>query len=368
VAVAQTPYSAFPNAATRLERIAGATTDLQHIVHQGMTHYDATFWVGANAVLRKAALDEVVQVTDEGGHDVRRYIRDRTVIEDTESTIDLAEKGWRLVNYPERLSYSATPVDFGSLCIQRRRWANGGLLILPRLRHLVGTRRQAGDRTRIGELVLRVNYMASITWANIGLLVLLAYPYPTRLLSPLTYLVALPYFLAMAADLKRCGYRRRDVARIYGFNLILLPVNLAGVVRSLVQAVTGRKQAFARTPKVRKRTAAPFWMVLTPFLMVGLAAFTVVRDVEHEHWSHAVFAGLTGLLALYAVVAFVGARHGLVDIGVNVLSWLYVDTPGTATTPIDATAPAGDWAAVLHYGDTGAPVRHTDELVGAAAD
>ena len=53
VAVAQSPYSAFPGAATRLERIAGATTDLQHIIHQGMTHYDATFWVGANAILRK---------------------------------------------------------------------------------------------------------------------------------------------------------------------------------------------------------------------------------------------------------------------------------------------------------------------------
>ena len=42
-----------PGSATRIERIAGATTDLQHIVHQGMTHYDATFWVGANAILRK---------------------------------------------------------------------------------------------------------------------------------------------------------------------------------------------------------------------------------------------------------------------------------------------------------------------------
>src|SRR6185436_5941513 len=44
VAVAQTPYSAFPGAATRIERISGATTDIQHIVHQGMTQYDATFW------------------------------------------------------------------------------------------------------------------------------------------------------------------------------------------------------------------------------------------------------------------------------------------------------------------------------------
>ena len=115
VAVAQTPYTSFPGAATRLERMAGATTDLQHIVHQGMTHYDATFWVGANAVLRKRALDDIREVSHDGDWEISRYIPDRTVIEDTESSIDLGVHGWRLLNYPERLSYSATPPDFGSL-------------------------------------------------------------------------------------------------------------------------------------------------------------------------------------------------------------------------------------------------------------
>ncbi|HEY5695626.1 MAG TPA: glycosyltransferase family 2 protein, partial [Candidatus Saccharimonadales bacterium] len=43
VAVTQTPYSSFRGARTRIERLAGATTDIQHILHQGMTYYDATF-------------------------------------------------------------------------------------------------------------------------------------------------------------------------------------------------------------------------------------------------------------------------------------------------------------------------------------
>ena len=60
------------------------------------------------------------------------------MIEDTESSVDLGIKGWTLFNYPERLSYSATPPDFGSLCIQRQRWANGGLLILSKFRALRG--------------------------------------------------------------------------------------------------------------------------------------------------------------------------------------------------------------------------------------
>ena len=43
VAIAQTPYSAFPGAPSELERIAGATTDLQYLVHQGFTGDSATF-------------------------------------------------------------------------------------------------------------------------------------------------------------------------------------------------------------------------------------------------------------------------------------------------------------------------------------
>ena len=130
--------------------------------------------------------------------------------------------GWRLYNYPERLSYSATPPDFGSLCIQRRRWANGGLLILPKLRRQSRARRRKGKRIRFGELFLRWNYMASISWSSVSLLILLAFPFSAALISPLLGLVALPYFMAMASDLRYCGYKRLDVLRIYGFNLILL--------------------------------------------------------------------------------------------------------------------------------------------------
>ena len=153
MAIAQTPYSAFPGSATRLERIAGATTDLQHIVHQGLTYYDATFWVGANAVIRKKALDQIAETSYIGDWEIKQYIKDRTVIEDTESTIDMGIHGWRLFNYPERLSYSATPPDFGSLCIQRRRWANGGLLILSKLRRQSRARRRAGRADQVRRAV-----------------------------------------------------------------------------------------------------------------------------------------------------------------------------------------------------------------------
>jgi len=83
-AVAQTPYTAFPGPPGVLERIAGATTDIQYFVHQGFTQWSATFWVGANAILRKSALLSIERTTIENGDEVHGFIQDRSLMEDTE--------------------------------------------------------------------------------------------------------------------------------------------------------------------------------------------------------------------------------------------------------------------------------------------
>lgn len=365
VGVAQTPYSSYPGAATRIERVAGATTDLQHLVHQGLTHYGATFWVGANAILRKRALDDICEVDHIGDWEIRRYIQDRTVIEDTESTIDLGVHGWTLYNYPERLAYSATPPDFGSLCIQRQRWANGGLLILSKLRQQSRARKARGEQNRFGEVFLRVNYMASIFWSSVCLLVMLAYPFNSGLLNPILLLVALPYFFMMASDLRYCGYKRTDVFRIYGFNLMLLAVNLSGSFASMLQLVTGEKSAFKRTPKVRDRTTARALYLLAPFALVALSLYTIVLDLRLSRWENLVYATLNFTLTLYAVIAFIGLWNCVVDLWLQLRGWLYRPVPRpTATVPTaagaDASAPvaaavsSADWASVLYYGTTDA--------------
>jgi cellulose synthase (UDP-forming) len=367
VAVTQTPYSSYRGAGTRIERLAGATTDLQHILHQGMSYYGATFWVGANAVIRKRALEDIVEVEQVGGFEIRRYVQDRTVIEDTESSIDLGTHGWTLVNYPERLSYSATPPDFGSLIVQRRRWANGGLLILPKLWRQMTERKRNGQRISGLELALRLNYMSSIAWASFGLVFLLAYPYDSRLLSPLVLCAALPYFLAMGSDLRMTGYKASDVFRIYGFNLILLPVNLAGVLKSLQQAVTGKKIPFARTPKVKNHTAAPGWYVIAPYLIVAFSLFTLWRDILQQNWANAAFAGFNAILATWAILAYVGILNSIVDVWAGATQWLFVDRPGRSSGAEAPATQALDWRAVLYHGHSGTPLPRTAMEIESAA-
>jgi cellulose synthase/poly-beta-1,6-N-acetylglucosamine synthase-like glycosyltransferase len=357
VAVTQTPYSSFRGARTRIERLAAATTDIQHILHQGMSHYNATFWVGANAIIRKCALEDIVETELEGAFEVKRYVQDRTVIEDTESSIDLAVHGWSLINYPERLSYSATPPDFGSLVVQRRRWANGGLLIMPKLIANIKERKRRGEHVSRMELLIRFNYMASIAWASFGLIFLLAFPYDGRLLSPFVVLAALPYFVAMASDLKYCGYKRMDVLRIYGFNLILLPVNLAGVLKSLQQALTGKKIPFARTPKVKNRTASPLLYVIAPVLIVAFSILTLWRDYHAGNWANAAFAGFNAVVSLWAIKAYIGIRSTIADTWLGLTKWLYVEVIPEKNHPVvEEIEEPIDWRAVLYHGHAREPI------------
>ncbi len=354
VAVVQTPYSSFRGALSRIERLAGATTDLQHILHQGKTYYNATFWVGANAIIRKDALNDIVEREWVGGFEVKRFVQDRTVIEDTESSVDLASRGWKLVNYPERLSYSATPPDFGSLIVQRRRWANGGLLIMPKLLGRHREHKRLHEPVSYIELLLRTNYMTSIAWASFGLVFILAYPYDSRLLSPFVLMAALPYFLAMASDLRYCGYKRSDVFRIYGFNLILLPVNLAGVLKSLQQAITGKKIPFARTPKVKNRTIAPLMYVALPIAIIAFAVFTCLRDYSAGNWANAAFAAFNAIVASWAFVSYIGIVDATVDLWHGLTDWMYVDIKPAASSvaAVKQQDHTLNWRAVLYHGDT----------------
>ncbi|WP_082561818.1 glycosyltransferase family 2 protein [Microbacterium sp. Root61] len=372
VAVTQTPYSSFRGAPTRIERLSGATTDVQHILHQGMTAHNATFWVGANAVIRMEALDDILEIDTVDGFEVRRYVQDRTVIEDTESSVDLGEHGWTLINYPERLSYSATPPDFGSLVVQRRRWANGGLLILPKFWKQVRQRRQMLKPLGMGEIMVRVNYMASIAWASFGLVFLLIYPYDSRLVSPLVLVGALPYFLAMASDLHYSGYKRTDIFRIYGFNLIMLPVNLAGVFKSIQQGLTGTKIPFARTPKVKDRTATQLLYVVAPYVIVFFSAFVAWRSFVDGAWGTLAFSTINAVLGSWAILANIGIRNSIIDIWIGLTDWMWVDaTPASRDAKIEAEV---DWRSTLHNGHaapgettpTGAaPRRRTREKASA---
>ena len=214
VAVVQTPYSAFPASPTRIERLAGATTDLQHIVHQG---HDALRRHVLGRRQRRhpqaRARRHRARVEHKGGFEIRRYIKDRTVIEDTESSIDLRHARLALLELPRaaqlqrhaaRLRLAVHPAP----ALGQRRPARSCRSSARCARRRDGR----SERAVASEMFLRVNYLASICWASVGPRgCLLFYPFDSKLLSPFAVLAAIPYFVAMSTDLRRCGYKRLDV-------------------------------------------------------------------------------------------------------------------------------------------------------------
>lgn len=320
VALIQTPYSALPQATGALERVAGATTDLHFFVHEGMSHCGAAFWVGPNSIVRREALEDVAKLRDENGLSVKVYIDDRTVIEDTETTVTLVSKGWSLSSYMGRLAYSATPADFGALAIQRERWANGGLLILGHLlRTLVRRPLRAGG---LLEAFLRLNSLTGAAVAGFAMAVLVLCNFDDRMVTVWLPLLAVPYYCLLVADLRMCGYRASDLQDVYALNMLLIPILVGGTLLSLAQGLTGRKAVFKRTPKVADRTSMPLRYLLACYALFGFAFYWMVENLATDHHFHAfistvvaasLFHGLTKLVPIKAQLEDI--RHGIVGIG-----------------------------------------------------
>ena len=305
-AVMQTPYTAIPGCPHVLERLAGANTDIYYYVTSGMGFAKAGFWVGASATIRKRALLEIAIQQEERGYPVPIYIQDKTVIEDTGATIDLLRHGWSVQNYPARLSYSATPSDFGALVVQRRRWANGGLIIVPSLiKHIFNAPMNGAG---VLEALLRLHYLIMPACISFSMLLMLIYPFDFKRVSSWIYFTLPPYLFLICRDLVHTGYRRRDIFGAYALFLLLLPVVLTGVRNSLYQMIFGIKAQFGRTPKIDHRTGIPITCIA---IILGLLAWSIMisyDDLNRGNRLHAVFALLNAVALGYGVFAMIGVK------------------------------------------------------------
>jgi hypothetical protein len=88
--------------------------------------------------------------------------------------------------------------------------------------------------------------------------------------------------------------------------LVLIPVNLGGVAKSLRQAITGKPSIFKRTPKVVGRTAAPWIYVAFELALVIWWTLGLIFGFLQNHPVSATLAGLHALLLGYGLVRFIG--------------------------------------------------------------
>lgn len=337
IAVCQSPCSTIPGAPGLIERLGGAMIDVQFRSHQGYTHWGASFWVGANAMLRHEAMLDIKETNIEKGYPVPVYIQDRTVIEDTESSIDLIDKGWKLHNYLDRMTFSSMPPDFGSLLIQRRRWSNGGLIILPKLvRYAIRAKK---NKALAKELFMRVNYLSGTTTSVFTALLLLLYPFSKEVGTPLISLAFLPMIVLFVRDMRNTGYGFSDALQCLGFNMILLPIATGGVLKQFQQMITGNKIPFGRTPKVSGRTAAPALYCLLELAMLAIFMLSVVSSAMSAEWTKFAVSAANAALFAVCLYRFLGVKAMLQDMTAPVRSRLRLRTHQAQIFQLPSAAP-----------------------------
>ncbi len=216
-----------------------------------------------------------------------------------------------MFNYLDRLCYSATPADFGALLIQRRRWANGGLLLLPSLLARVDFR--SSPIAAIGAF-LRIFTLIAPTLISVSILLLILVSFDDRFVLTWLPLAALPYYILLGRDLKASGHRITDLPRVYAMNVTLVPIVLGGVLQSLRQGLTGERPRFARTPKIAGRTTAPIVYLVALYAIFLFCAVSLLSSTEQHKIFHMALSGVLSCAFGYGLYAFVGFGNSWADL------------------------------------------------------
>ena len=108
-------------------------------------------------------------------------------------------------------------------------------------------------------------------------------------------------------------YDRSMVFKVYALNLLLIPVNIAGVLKSIQQGITGGKIPFGRTPKVNDRTRSERKYIFFEYLiLLGIIASAAHSSYKHE-WLYFCFS-LFNLISMLYAIKLIGFKESLEDL------------------------------------------------------
>jgi cellulose synthase (UDP-forming) len=229
------------------------------VIQRGKDTWNATFFCGSCAVLRRSALEAI------GG------FATETVTEDIHTSIKLHKQGYQSVYHPESLAFGLAPHSIDTYLQQRIRWGMGGMQVLRR-EHVLSSPGLT--------LAQRLNYLASMLiyfegWQKLIFFVTSPAVFFFGIL-PISAPISefLVYFLAyytlsslMYIELAR-GYGAFFLSEQYGMvRFFAFMLTTVGLFR--------RKIAFSVTSK-ELSLAGRAWLWLSPSLIVaGLTALSI---------------------------------------------------------------------------------------------
>jgi cellulose synthase (UDP-forming) len=234
------------------------------VIQPGKNRWDAAFWCGSPAVVRRAALESV------GG------AATSTITEDILTSMRMHAAGWRSLYHNEVLAVGVAPGDLDGFRTQRLRWAQGSMQIL---------RSRENPLLKPGLTVAqRLNYLASMTtyFQALQLAVFVAMPVlilatgqsPISNFGPTFFLRFVPYMLVTMCAVKATGGSRQRLVWDQYFSFL----RMFTFLRALPTLVTGgRGLRFRVTPKGASESAVR--RSLYPHLGVALLNVAVVSSL-----------------------------------------------------------------------------------------
>ncbi len=266
------------------------------VIQRGKDYWNAAFFCGSCAVLRRRALDEV------GGFAIG------TITEDLHTSIRLHKKGFRSVYYPHSLAFGLAPDSAHSFLLQRRRWGQGAMQVW----------RREGILFASGlTFAQRLNYLASVLtyfdgWQKAVFylapaVVLITGVLPIHKLGLEFLMYFIPFYIL-------CFWAYEEVGRGYGGTLLTEQYNMARFA-TFAQATLGgfrKRLDFNVTPKNSPRknerlSIAPQFVILVvsiTAILIGIILWLVQRHIPTgAFWANIIWASINLGLA-GAVVRF----------------------------------------------------------------
>ncbi|HEU5423100.1 MAG TPA: glycosyltransferase family 2 protein [Nitrolancea sp.] len=233
------------------------------VIQPGKNRWNAAFWCGSPAIVRRTALDSV------GG------VATGSITEDIHTSLRLHSAGWKTIYHNETLAYGIAPQTLHAFALQRLRWAQGTMQILrsrenPLLKpHLT--------------LAQRLNYLASmltyfdafqkLIYLVVPALILLSGVLPLTVSGWIYLAHWLPYFALGILANKALGRGSFRYLRVEEYNLL----KMFTFIWASSVIVWPRRLGFRVTPKEtadgvqaqERRQVAPL------ALLLGIIAGTV---------------------------------------------------------------------------------------------
>jgi cellulose synthase (UDP-forming) len=227
------------------------------VIQPGKDRWNAAFFVGSCAILRRAALDDL------GGFPTG------SITEDMLTSIRLHARGWSSVYHREFLAYGIAAQTLAPFAIQRQRWGVGNWQVFARANPLF---------LRGLTLPQRLCYLASMIYPLEGLQKLIFYATPPIALVtgvlPMRALDA-EYLLHFVPYFALSTWAFNEMARGVGGQVMLEQYSMAKYFTYLqtmvIPLVPGRGKVFKVTPKARGAGGSK--ALLAPQLVVLAASF-----------------------------------------------------------------------------------------------